>query len=190
MPPGDGRRISRTRLGRGGADGLRQAACRGFTLIELAAVIAILGIMAVSVGGPTLSGIQDIRTRTAAARLLTDIRYVQRLALSSGQRSWVLLDAASDSYTLYIEDASNLGKANRIGVEHPYDQSTNAIQFGSGVFAGVGISAVNINATSEIEFDNFGVPYDANGAALTATGSISLTSGVTITVHPVSGFAE
>jgi hypothetical protein len=75
-------------------------------------------------------------------------------------------------------------------LSHPLDQSTNAVQFGIGPFLNVSLSSVSINSTTELEFDSFGVPYDANDAALTADGVVTLTDGVTIVVHPVGGMVE
>jgi prepilin-type N-terminal cleavage/methylation domain-containing protein len=161
-----------------------------FTLFEMVTVMALLAIVAVAVGGPTLSYVDSIRSRAAAARLVADIRYLQRTALASGLRTWAVFDAGSDNYQLYIEDRDNPGKAGRLPLANPLDQTTAAVQFGSGPYAKVSISSVSINATAELEIDGYGVPYDGNQDALTATGQISLSSGVTITVHPVSGFVE
>jgi len=163
---------------------------RGFTLIELVTVIAILGIVSIAVGGPTLAFLDGIRSSSAAARLASDIRYVQRLALNCGQRTWVVFNAGADQYALYIEDPANPGKANRTALPHPLDQTTAPVQFGVGPFANVTINTVNINGTAELEFDSFGVPYDANGSALSAAAAINLSSGITLTVHPVSGAVE
>ena len=161
-----------------------------YTLIELVTVISILGIMAVFVGGPTMSYIGEMRSSAAGARLTSDIRYIQRLALASGRRTWITINAGADQYTLYIEDVNNPGKANRIGLVHPMDQSTTSVAFGSGAFAGVSITGVSINGTSEVEFDSFGIPYDANGNALTAYGEVQLTNGLAVRVHPVGGMVE
>ncbi len=166
--------------------GLRSA----FTLIEMVTVMAILAIVAIAVGGPTRSYVDSTRSRAAAARLVADIRYLQRTALASGLRTWAVFDAGSDNYQLYIEDRDNPGKAGRLPLANPLDQTTAAVQFGSGPYASVSISSVSINATAELEIDGYGVPYDGNQDALTAAGQISLSSGVTITVHPVSGFVE
>jgi len=165
-----------------------------FTLIELVTVITILGIVAVFVGGPTLSYMDSMRSRAAASRLAGDIRYVQRMALSSGRRTWVVLDTGANNYQLYVQDPASQGtanpKANRQPVLHPLDQSTNAVQFGSGPFANVSISSVNIGGTSELEFRNLGDPYDGNEKVLTFKADITLSSGVTITIYPVGGFVE
>lgn len=161
-----------------------------FTLMELVTVIAIVGIIAAAVGTPTLAYVNTVRSRAASSRIATDIRFMQRLAISSGLRTWVLYSTSSNNYRLYVEDPANPGEAGRQAVTHPFDQSTSPIQFGSGPFANISISSVSINSTSELEFDSFGVPYDGNSAKLTANGTITLTNGVTITVYPESGFVE
>jgi prepilin-type N-terminal cleavage/methylation domain-containing protein len=161
-----------------------------FTLIELVAVIAILGIMSAVVGGPTLAYVDSVRSRAAAARLGGDIRYAQRTALNSGLRTWIDFDAGADSYQLYLEDPDNPGEANRLAMTHPLDQSTDPVQFGTGPFLNVSITSVDINSTDELEFDSFGIPYDGNGASLTSAGTITLSNGVTVTIHPVSGLVE
>ncbi len=110
--------------------------------------------------------------------------------MSSRLRTWVDIDVAGDSYELFVEDPANLGKANRLSLIQPLTQSTGSVQLGSGDFPGVGIASANINSTTELEFDSFGVPHDGNGIALTADGQIALTDGVTITIHEVSGLVE
>jgi Tfp pilus assembly protein FimT len=159
-------------------------------LVELVTVITLLGLIGVAVTGTTMAQFADIRTRSAASRLTGDIRYAQRLSLASGLRTWVTFDVGANNYQLYIEDASNLGKANRVAAAHPFDQSSGPVQFGSGTFSGISIASVNVNATEELEFDSLGVPYDGNSAALATSGVITFSNGVTVTVWPVSGFVE
>lgn len=163
---------------------------RAFTVLELITVIVLLGLIAVFVGGPTLSYISEVRTRAAAARLASDIRYLQRLSLGSGLRTWLVLNRNSNNYQLYIEDRANLGKVGRVPVSHPLDKSTNAVQLGVNPFVQVSMTAVNINGTSELEFDSFGVPYDANGMALSTSGVVTLTGGITVAVYPIGGMVE
>lgn len=161
-----------------------------YTLVELVAVIAILGVVSVFVGGPTLSYLRQLRSSAAAARIVSDIRYVQRLALSSGQRTWITFDAGANRYSLYIEDADNPGKANRTALPNPLDRSTSPVQFNEGAFASITIDSVSMGSGSELEFDNFGTPYDASGNALASTSSIAVAGGMQVVVYPVSGLAE
>jgi prepilin-type N-terminal cleavage/methylation domain-containing protein len=161
-----------------------------FTLIELVTVITILGIVALTVGGPVLTSIDEVRSQAAASRLVGDVRYMQRTALSSGLRAWVVFNSSSNNYRLYIEDPSNPGKAGRLPITHPLDQTTDPVQFGTGPFANVSLTSVDIDSTSELEFDSIGLPYDGNGQALAGTGTVRLSSGATINVYPVSGLVE
>lgn len=163
---------------------------KAFTLVELIAVIAILGILAIAGGGAVLSSINSLRARAAAARLSSDIRLMQRTAMASGLRTWVLFNTGANNYSLYLENPASPGKAGRQAFTHPFSQDNGAIQFGSGPFVNVSLTNVNVNSTSEIEFDNFGMPFDGSGNALTSSGQITLSNGVTITLYPVSGFVE
>lgn len=161
-----------------------------YTLIELVTVISILAILAVFVGGPTMGYIGEMRSSAAGARLASDIRYMQRMALASGRRTWVSVNAGGNQYALFVEDVDNPGKAGRVAVAHPLDQSTSAVAFGSGPFAGVSIAGVSFNGTSEVEFDNFGVPYDGSGNAMTSYGEVTLSDGLAVRVQPVGGMVE
>jgi prepilin-type N-terminal cleavage/methylation domain-containing protein len=161
-----------------------------FTLIELVTVMVILSIVAIVVAGPTLSLLDSMRSSAAAARLTADIRYTQRVALGSGLRTWVSFNATTEQYSLFVEDPANPGKANRVAAVNPLDLTTDAVQFGSGPFANVGISSVDINSTTELEFDSFGEPYDANGVALTSAATVVLTGNVAVQVSPVGGLVE
>ena len=163
---------------------------RGFSLIELISVISLVAIIGVAIAGPTLTYMSKIRSRSAATRILADIRDVQRYAMNSRLRTWIVFSTASNNYRLYAETSPGAGKATRVALTHPLDQTTSAVQMGSGTNLAVSISAVSINSTSEIEFDSWGKPYDGNSVALAATGTVTLSNGVTLTVQPVSGLVE
>jgi hypothetical protein len=49
---------------------------------------------------------------------------------------------------------------------------------------------VNIDSTTELEFDSVGLPYDGNGQPLAGTGTARLSNGATINIYPVSGLVE
>lgn len=161
-----------------------------FTLIELVAVIAILGVLALAVGGPMLSTLIELRARTAAGRIASDLRYAQRTAIASGLRTWVQFDAGADAYQLYIEDADQPGKANRQPLALAHDTSTNTVELNTGALQHVRLTVVNIDGTDEVEFDSFGSPYQAGGLPLAQIASVQVTTGATVRLHPVSGFVE
>jgi prepilin-type N-terminal cleavage/methylation domain-containing protein len=162
----------------------------GFTLIELVTVTVILGILSLVSAGPVLIYMSTVRGGAAAARISSDIRYMQRMALSSGWRTWVVFSTVSNTYRLYMENPASPGKAGRQGVTHPMEQTTGAIALNSGPFAGITISTASIGGGMEIEFDNLGAPYDVSEVALSSSGSITLSSGNSVTIQPVSGYTE
>lgn len=163
---------------------------RAFTVVELVTVIVILGILSIASAGPVLTYMTTVRGGAAASRLASDVRYMQRLALSSGLRTWVVFNASSQTYQLYTENRDSPGKASRVAVNHPVDQSTSAIALNAGPFAGVTITSVNINGAAELEYDSFGQPYDSASAALTTAGQVVLSSGGTLVIRPVTGLVE
>lgn len=161
-----------------------------FTLIELITVIVIMGVVALVVAAPAMSNLTSMRASAAATRLASDVRYLQRTAMASGLRTWLVVDANAERYSLYIENAASPGKAGRVGLAHPLDLTTTAIQFNASPYNGVTITSADFNGTSELEFDNFGTPKDSNAVTLTAPGIVILSSGLAVRVHPVGGFVE
>ena len=137
-----------------------------------------------------MSTIGDMKSNAASPRLAADIRYIQRIALSSGWRTRIVVDNAGDRYTLFMRDWDPNNPSLKIwsAVRDPVTQTLGPVQFGVGPFAGVTINSVDINGTSVLEFDNFGVPYDANGNALSSVAKILLSNNVAVQIHPVSGF--
>lgn len=147
------------------AAGGHSADATGFTLIELVVVLAIAATVAV-VMAPKLSN-EAFMVGTQADRLANDIRYVQSLAMTQGQR-YVLDLGAGPPYTGYTLKTSTGG-----AVRHPATGLTTALPFGGGVRA---VSTANLSA-GLIGFDGRGVPYtNSPFSALTVAASITLDS--------------
>ena len=163
---------------------------QAFTLIELVTVIVIVGLIGISLGGPVLSYISSVRTRGAAARLSADIRYAQRWAMSTRNRTWVVFNVAGNSYTLYVEDPAHPGATNRQMLASALGNVTAAVNVGESPFTGAKLNSAAFGGTGELSFDSSGVPYDANGAALASNGQVQLAGAVTVTVRTVSGLVE
>src|SRR5687768_3580673 len=88
------------RSGRGAAT--RSCSRRGFTLVEILAVIVILGI-ASAIIIPQIGTRDDMRARAAARNLVADLIYAQNLAISSGKVVYVRFDVANNKYSLITD---------------------------------------------------------------------------------------
>jgi prepilin-type N-terminal cleavage/methylation domain-containing protein len=156
--------------------GIRTSSHSGFTLVELVAVILILGVLAFSVV-PRFLDKGSIDASAMAEQLANDIRYTQSLGMTSGQRNRINLTPTTYQIT------TSAGAP----VAHPATGSTAAISLGN-----VSLSGYNPPLTnSYIAFDGKGIPYtDVSGIVLAAPATITLNSaGNTrqIVVSPTTG---
>ena len=82
----------------------RRAAERGFSLIELIVVLALLGLV-VLVGMPALDDwLERYRVRTAAQNLAADMQLQRMRAVSRNRQHRITFDAANSQYTLFESD--------------------------------------------------------------------------------------
>lgn len=145
----------------------------GFTLVELVAIILLLGILAFT-AIPRFLDKGAIDVNVMAEQLANDIRYTQSLAMTSGQRNRINLAATSYQIT------TSAG----VPVTHPATGSTAAISLGNVSLGGY---------SGYIAFDGKGIPYtDVAGTALSTDATITLNSaGDTrqVVVSPQTGRA-
>ncbi len=160
----------------------------GFTLSELAVVIVVAGILsmlAVSV----VSHIGDIRAQGAIDQVVGHLRYMQSLAMDRNTKTWIVFDADSESYTAYIEDPDNPGRAHRTTAVNPLNYQDLTVQLDSGFFSGIALSSAVFNGENEIAFDHLGRPLDEDENVLSSEGAITFSDGSRITVVPETGYA-
>ena len=155
----------------------------GFTLTELAMTLVVVAILS-GVAATSLSGLASARQNVAATRIRTALVYAQEWASGSHNKTWVAFDVASDLVSVYVENPSNPGKANRLTLSDPLTRSAMTLQLGSD---GVGIESASFGGTAEVQFDPAGTPYDTNGTLLAADGTVGVTGGGTIRVTKNTG---
>lgn len=170
---------------------------KGFTLIELISVIVILGIMAV-VASPFLSSdLTATRTKEALEDVRSASRYCQRYAMETQRWCRVLFRTSDEEVRLqYSTDEAN--NASWTQMDHPTNGGQFVVQLGQGEYAGIDITATDINGSNSIVFDGNGIPRDRGTvgnpadlpAPITSTGTITFNGGGgwELQVEPETGF--
>jgi prepilin-type N-terminal cleavage/methylation domain-containing protein len=75
---------------------------RGFTLIEMVVVIAVLAILA-AIATPRLAMTAGMRTRGAARQITLDLELARTKALASKRIARLVFDTAGGTYTGYLD---------------------------------------------------------------------------------------
>lgn len=153
---------------------VKKASQKGFTLVELAVIMVLVGIVIFVV---TKDPSKQIQVDSQAERLVSDLRFMQHLAMSENERTRV--NFSSGQYTLTELNGST-------GIDHP-SLNINVVAMPSGVTLSDDLPS------GYVVFDGLGQPYVDNGSPGTALGStatITFTSGSdveTVTIAPETG---
>jgi len=86
---------------------LGKSVSSGFTLIELAVVIAVGGLLALASIPSIVSYIQDYRLDGAISNLVSDLHLLKHRAIAEGNDFVVTLDPDADTYTVFDDDNCN-----------------------------------------------------------------------------------
>lgn len=152
-------------------------------------MLTVTGILAAT-AIPVLRYSGAVRSSSAANQLVSHLRYAQLQAMATYRTTWVVFDVNNDSYSVWIEDPSNPGKAGRVALVDPLSRDSLEVQLDAAPWSGVRITAASFNSTAEVEYDSFGEPRDASSTALSTVGTVTLNDGSTIEVAPQTGAVE
>ena len=160
----------------------------GFTLIELIAVVVIIGTLA-GVAIPALANASSSR-RAAAARLVVhDLGYARERAVAAGLTTWVVFSVAGDSYALLEEPRGSPGRAGAQAITLPGASAALARTFAQGEFLGVEIASADFDDGAEVGFDWLGHPVVDDDTALAADGAVTIEDSLTVRVEAGTGLA-
>ena len=173
---------------------------RGFSLVEMVLTIVMLSILA-SVAYPKISGLlSTTRGGAAAQKLLTDIRYTQRIAMAREKLYGIEFDVNLERYRVFdVSTGTNEADpfTGNPGVAGQSWSSGFVVNYPSHPeLSGVTLTSTNFDVPgtgNQLRFDSLGRPRNAASALFVSAGSVALSSGGysrTITVQPDTGYAE
>ncbi|MGD9688791.1 MAG: Tfp pilus assembly protein FimT/FimU [Phycisphaerales bacterium] len=162
---------------------------RGFTLIEMIVVIALLGLAAALVI-PQLGGVHSLRVQAALRTIVSDITFAQADAIAFQQRRAMVFDPANNRYRIVAVPGSIIDENNTLfspsGPNGRYVVELNTEQF-----AGARITGTDFDTQNTLVFDDLGSPVSTpSGEAAGRGGTITLTGSeqsYTIVVEPFTG---
>jgi prepilin-type N-terminal cleavage/methylation domain-containing protein len=141
---------------------------RGFTLVEILAVVVIIGI-ASAIIIPQIGTRDDLRVTAAARVLVADLIYAQNLAISSGKPVYIKFEKVNNKYSMLTTDSSGYPT---VAVTHPITQQSYVQSFGNAIaskvdaWEKVALDTVTLNGTGStyagmdtVGFDEIGAPY-------------------------------
>lgn len=163
---------------------------RGFTLIEMLVVVAVLGIAGALVI-PAMGGTGILRVQAAVRTVVADITLAQSEAVAFQEQRAVLFDVASSSYRLVEVPGDSLDPDTNTMYDPTRPGGLYVVDFIDDRFGGSQITAADFDGNPYLIFDALGGPVaDAGANTPGAGGTITVTgSGSTfvITVEPFTG---
>ena len=149
---------------------------RGFSLVELITIIAIIGILSYMALAKFSESNATIKGRTLARKIVSDVRYAQELALSHRQLVKCFIEPAQNRYTLLWGDDSY--------VQTPMAEKNFIVDFDGSDFDGINLTTTGFSS-GLLSFNSKGQPL--NNGSLMATELVLMVLNSTITIKVVPG---
>ena len=127
----------------------------GFTLLELIIVIAITGILLVTLGISIGDTSDNTRISTATHRGLADIRYAQEMAMTYQREVDVFVMLGADKYEVKWHDTGSY-------VPSSLDDDDLIVNFNQGIYNGVSITSSEVGG--RLSFNSTGAAF-LNGSS-------------------------
>jgi prepilin-type N-terminal cleavage/methylation domain-containing protein len=164
---------------------------RGFTLIEILAVVVILGIASALVI-PQLGMRNDQYCQAASRVVMADLIYAQNYAIVNQSMTYVQFTANGQTMTLYSASPSTIPApylTNPVSLTN-YTRTFNSSS--TPQLQNVTLGTVSFDGQTTVAFDELGAPYSWTSstnstAGFVNTGTIKLTSGtysMTVSIEP------
>lgn len=148
---------------------------QGFTIVELIAVITIIGILA-ALAGPKLIGNDTFAARGAHSTLLSVLRLAQKTAVA--QRTTVYVSLNTSTRVICLGYTSNCSTA-------VIDPATKA------AYSKTLPSTVDLTQSrTDLAFNSQGYPVSGSDTVFTITNNVASETARSITVWRTTGYAQ
>lgn len=150
----------------------------GFTIVEVIIVIALLAIMT-AVGIPNyLSWLPDIRLKSAARNLKSDMMLVQQRAIRLNANVAIVFTPGTQNYVIFVDNGAGGGAPNdwtRNGTEELMKSETMPNE------VTMDLAAFGAAAEQRVRFNGRGLPNESGEVRLSNTKNIIRRINLSIT---------
>ncbi|MEM6798855.1 MAG: GspH/FimT family pseudopilin [Planctomycetota bacterium] len=147
---------------------------RAYTLVELAIVVLVLGILAGVAAPKYVDSLAYFRVEAAAKRIAADMQYARRQAIQTATAQPIAFDTLLDEYTL--TNSADIDHAGVVYVVHLEDEGYPA-----------DITAADFGGDANVSFDHEGVADSAGSVTVMSGGharTVTIALPHTIAITP------
>lgn len=160
----------------------------GFTLLELSMTLILVAVLTAVAMPRFINTRLHVDEKGFTQDLLVAMRYAHMLAMDGGCEVRVVVDAATETFTVHHPDNSDADQSTCDGAGAGF--GNNPVRRGSGkVLSGTAPSGVDITTGLSFFFNAEGKPYAAVGTPWTATGT-AVVGSRTLSVEATTGYVH
>jgi Tfp pilus assembly protein FimT len=159
----------------------------GLTLLEVIIVLAVIMLVAFLVV-PLRSQAAEVRLRSAASVIVSDLEYIKNLAINSRQYYSMIFDHDDQSFMYKVCDSEGI-------IDHPLRAGLPfEVHFSQDRRLRQILGKADFDSTQAVTFDYLGSPYSGTGTRTPLlSGQIFMQFGklkLTVYVEPVTGYVS